>query len=407
MFVEDGVWHVKRLYFDRLRLFYNLSSDYYDPNHPQGGIEYDENVNKTTAYLRVGDVANNEVVTYESATMNRQAGITSVDISTTVKQYFLSTINAHTGLVIKAGADLVNISPSKKRAITIGDYWNNDKLYFTAASRSSLSPSSSSFMGVHLCNIKLRRFSDGLITNGIIFATKDSIFLSFAPADEDGTHYRDITLSATDMEGGQQTAIVSVPQEHTVKLFSNSIPTTGDAYSTTAFKSITFVNEVQDSEIQYMKAFLRYFKSGYGWGTINESSDSEADWLGITTPTTGEDYGTDGAYLQSYGDGGFGILLRLDNNTRQETYIPYIDPTVIEGQDILSFANLTKDVSADIPIGLDENDEIIYETVTSTYEYEPFDILTDVDTLCGIQISMEDETDLRSDKYPQRPPFLW
>ena len=407
LFAEDGVWHVKRLFFDRLRLFYNLPSDSYDPNHPQADAEYDENIEKTTAFFRAGDIANNEVVTYESATMNRQAGITSVDISTTVKQYFLSTINAHTGLVIKAGADLVNISPSKKRAITIGDYWTNDKLYFTATSRSSLSPSSSFFIGVPLCNISLKRKSDGFVTKGIIFATKDSIFLSFIPSDEDGTNYIDITLSATDMEGSQQTAIVSVPQEHTVKLFSNSIPTTNGAYRTIAFKSVTFVNEVQDSEIQYMKAFLRYFKSGYGWDTISESSDSEKDWIGITTPTQSEDSGTDGVYLQIFGDGGFQVLLRLEGNTRQETYIPYIDPTVIEGQDILSFANFTKDVSADIPIGLDENDEIIYETVTATYEYKPFDILTDVDTLCGIQVSMEDETDLKSDQYPQRPPILW
>lgn len=317
---EGGVWHVRRL---------NKITDLFLPNP-----RYE--LGKTQFGRTYTDLLSGKNIVYDLAYINADYS-TAYDSSSNR----LAVPNMARGFVAYAGEHLIDITASKRRCITVGDYYKGENHYMRYEDDTA-----KGFFGRPLTRCKLRREEDGEIVDGEIWIRLEQqsggaqIYISFFT----GETYVDYV--AHKIKHKFETAILSD---------SANVSNSG------IVKSITFVNDLSDGNVR-MKMFVRRFGTGYSWNNARGYLSDKVENGGILV------YDTEKPSVLSVED--------EDGNT----YYPYLEPSVIKDSELLNTNIMTMYYDMDEEMG--ETD------YTLTYrDYE----LLGTESIAYVQISTDSQ----------------
>lgn len=261
LFVEDGIWHVKKLYFDNFIIF--------GANTRPEDVYYDSVLGVSTITYSITDQASGDTVVYKLSSINKRV---SYDIGADM----VTLKDMHYGATVYAGEDLINVVSTKKRRITIGDYYKSDNHYMQYGSVG--------YRPLFQCKVKCY--------NGIVDGT---IYLRYSNASASGKFYTDIFLHVANTIYALTTTIINL-------------------------KSVKIENRFNtNNDIDGIIINIISFKDGKDWNNANENNALQDD---------------DTLLLQS----SFVNVYELrynNNNLSTLHYYPYIEPIVIEGNPIM------------------------------------------------------------------------
>lgn len=315
---EDGVWHVRRL---------NKITDLFLPNP-----RYE--LGKTQFGRTYTDLLSGKNIVYDLAYINADYS-TAYDSSSNR----LAVPNMDRGFVAYAGEHLIDITASKRRCITVGDYYKGENHYMHYMG---------DVLGAYgrpLTRCKLRR-EDGVVVDGEIWLLlrqnddKADILISFFT----GETYVDYNIHKTKHK------------------FETVVITDADNLANSGIvKSITFVNELSGEDVR-MKMFVRRFGTGYSWNNAPGYLSDKVESGGILV----YDAETPSVLSVEDEDG--------------HTYYPYLEPSVINDSELLN-TNI-------MSMYYDMDEEMGETDYTLTYrDYE----LLGTDSIAYVQISTDSQ----------------